>query len=471
MRWLRIFKATTGLLSLLAVVLTAQMSLAVFSSGSDGSDGAFSPSADVEVALPDDGVLQYTTVDIPAGVTVTFTKNASNTPVKILASGDVTIEGIINVSGKNSPSVVVPGEGGPGGYGGGKGGLQISYGVRGEGTGSGGGGGPRTDYHAFSGCGGGAGYAVAGGAGDTYSGVLAPGGVGGFAYGNARLLPLFGGSGGGGAGGTTGGVGGSGGGGGGVILIASDTTITVNGTILANGGNGIAGTAGLTGAGGSGSGGAIRLVANAITGEGTISAVGGAPVGGKNCTSGGGSVGRINLEANSLSRIAGTAPPYNSDDPPYYALEPPNMPTLAITSIGGESVTGVASGSRTSPDVILPSTVRNPADVVVTATNIPSGTQVTVNVIAETGNTVVSYSALLSGSESFSTATVSVDVPIGDVSTFAVTATYVMTASSGGGGVYAEGEKVERVKVSSTAGGGTVVSYITESGREVPARL
>ncbi len=59
----------------------------------------FSPSANIEVVLPSDGVLNYTTVDIPAGVTVTFQQNDGNTPVFILATGDVNIAGTVSVDG------------------------------------------------------------------------------------------------------------------------------------------------------------------------------------------------------------------------------------------------------------------------------------------------------------------------------------------------------------------------------------
>jgi len=51
------------------------------------------------VQLPESGVFNFTTVNIPAGVTITFRRNSRNTPVTILASGNVTIAGTIDVSG------------------------------------------------------------------------------------------------------------------------------------------------------------------------------------------------------------------------------------------------------------------------------------------------------------------------------------------------------------------------------------
>ncbi|CAI4030259.1 hypothetical protein DNFV4_00687 [Nitrospira tepida] len=73
-----------------------------FSSGSTGALGAFNPASNTTVVLPADGILNYTTVNIPAGVTVTFQPNSANTPVTLLAQGDVTIAGTINVSGTNA---------------------------------------------------------------------------------------------------------------------------------------------------------------------------------------------------------------------------------------------------------------------------------------------------------------------------------------------------------------------------------
>ena len=82
-----------------------------FTSGSTGADGPFNPTINTAVQLPPSGVLNYTTVNIPTGVTVTFLKNATNTPAVILATSDVTIAGSINFNGKNSPDVGAAGNG------------------------------------------------------------------------------------------------------------------------------------------------------------------------------------------------------------------------------------------------------------------------------------------------------------------------------------------------------------------------
>src|SRR5262245_17433813 len=61
---------------LLAMVPAAAFA---FTSGSTGADGAFSPTVNTTVALPPNGIFNYTTVNIPAGVTVTYTRNVTNT--------------------------------------------------------------------------------------------------------------------------------------------------------------------------------------------------------------------------------------------------------------------------------------------------------------------------------------------------------------------------------------------------------
>jgi len=132
-------------LLLVVVPVSAQNS---FNSGSTGADGAFAPATTQSIAVPDSGVFNFTTVNIPANVTITFTRNASNKPVTILASGDVVIAGAINIDGKIGNSNGNGGLGGPAGFNGGAGGYgfdQSFAGVAGDGPGAGGGG-PKTPF-------------------------------------------------------------------------------------------------------------------------------------------------------------------------------------------------------------------------------------------------------------------------------------------------------------------------------------
>src|SRR5438128_11752891 len=128
MRLCRSTRRGVAMMAVLAGVTPG--SAATFSSSSTGSLGAFAPSSNTTVVLPADGILNYTTVTIPSGVTVTFQRNNSNTPVMLLAQGDISISGTINLDGDNaapasaSGSAVIPGSvGGPGGFTGGEGGL------------------------------------------------------------------------------------------------------------------------------------------------------------------------------------------------------------------------------------------------------------------------------------------------------------------------------------------------------------
>ena len=366
---------------LISLLFTTNTAHAAFVSGSTGADGAFNPTANIEVALPANGILNYTTVNIPSTVTVTFKKNAANTPVYMLATGDVTIAGTIKLDGASTiytnPAITSPGVGGPGGYNGGYGGATALPGGKGLGPG-GGGGGPTSNYPYA----GGGGFATAGGSqGANY-------GAGGSSYGNARIIPLIGGSGGGGQAGSTSASNYGGGGGGGAILIASSTTITVTGTITAKGGDGY------NGAGG-GSGGAIRLIANTISGNGTVSAKGGNI---SNTWKGGD--GRIRLEATTNNRTAGTDPVYTYGQPGTVFVA--NVPSLTITSIASVNVPASPTGSYAQPDMLLPSTTTNPVTVNLSAANIPVSTTVAVSVIPQYGS-ATSVNATLTGTDSSST--------------------------------------------------------------------
>ncbi|MBI5694880.1 MAG: hypothetical protein HZC51_03930, partial [Nitrospirae bacterium] len=301
---------------------------------------------------------------------------------------------------------------------------------------------------------------------------------------NAYLTPLIGGSGGGGGAYYPSTRGSYGGGGSGAILIASSGTINVTGYIYACGGyGGIYSTDGYEngtyfGGGGGGGGGMIRLIADTITGEGTIQATGGS--GGDQTYSsntsywdgGDGSSGRIRLEADHLLRVANTNPSYQFGYPTAVTF-PDGIPSLTITSIGGVPAPEGAIGDFEYPDVNLPYGTQNPVTVGITAANIPLTTAVTVTVRVSPrkGTESTATSTALSGTTESSTATASVNLPASEPAIISVYVSVPVVAMFGDGPVYAEGEKVNEIKVSSTMGGGSELSYITESGREVLARL
>ncbi|MBM4136379.1 MAG: hypothetical protein FJ241_06035 [Nitrospira sp.] len=452
-----------SLIVIAALLLTgSHFTVWAFESGSTGADGPFNPSINTEFQLPPDGIFNFTTVNIPSGVTVTFIKNASNTPVYVLATGDVIIDGTINVNGSGGNGLY-PGTGGPGGFNGGLGGTFNLIGGKGLGHGGGNPGSVSTDPATYaSGAGGGGGFGSNGS--DGYGSDFGPGGTGGGTYGNTKIMPAIGGSGGGGGAGSGYPLypdqGGGGGGGGGAIIIASSGTITVNGSITANGGNGAYGFQ--FSGGGGGSGGAIKLIANTITGYGTILATG--PIGGGGGNQGGaGGNGRICLEANTITGTFSTNPPYTYGYPGTVFVT--NPPTLKITSVGGINIPENPSGTYGSPDVTLPSSTTNPVTVNISATNIPVGTIVTVTSNPEYG-TSTNATGALSGTNESSTASAQINLSTEYQCILTATATFTIQHA-----MYWDGEKIEKVRVATKMGGRSEAVYITKSGKEIRAEL
>lgn len=256
---------------------------------SDGSDGALHPLGSVIIDLPSGGILNYTTIDIPAGVSVMFRRNAANTPVFLAASDGVNISGTIDVSAVATDlGTPVPVPNNPksgGGPGAGNGGVGGGSGPGSQGGGAAGGaGGDGGQSNSLGHAGGGGGMATPGLQAITKSG--SPPGDGGAAIARPALLPGQGGGGGSGGGGGGAGErfgflsGGTGGGGGGALNISTPGTITVSGAILANGAHGFWGFQNVFaygGPGGGGSGGNVELFANEITIEDAalIQAIGG----------------------------------------------------------------------------------------------------------------------------------------------------------------------------------------------------
>src|SRR5882672_4405976 len=111
-------------LALFCAAATAQAQNS-FSSGSTGADGPFAPTANQTITVPDSGVFNFTTVNIPANVTITYNRGTNNKPLIILASGDVVLgsNAVINLDGKPGNANGSGGFGGPGGFGGGAGGY------------------------------------------------------------------------------------------------------------------------------------------------------------------------------------------------------------------------------------------------------------------------------------------------------------------------------------------------------------
>ncbi len=386
--------------------LTAQAQ--TFNSGSTGVDGAlniagsgvvvFDPVA-LGIDTDGDNIYNFTTITIPAGVTLKIQeKNLRKKGSLVwLASGAVQINGTIDVSGGDghpAGNLTLTNQAfsdpGPGGYSGGLGGTQTSPPTPGSGPG-----------------GGQSGLVVGGPGCDGAHAVdfvfCAQ------AYGNRALIPLRGGSGGGGAiGGPAVGAGSGGGAGGGAIRIASSSSISIAGAILANGGNG--GTPNPSGyRGGGGSGGAIHLIAPAISGAGLLSVAGGA---------GGNSFGRLRLEAFTQAFTGTYAPTPGQFFAPQFGT-PYALPVTAvapsgnvrITSVAGVAVPATPTASLTNPDVTINQS--GSVTVAIEASNITLGTVVTLNVISESSPFQSVASTPLAGTLALSTATATITFPPG----------------------------------------------------------
>ena len=275
------------------ILLTALLASAVsgttppFSSGSNGSDGAFDiPANDPRVIagvftwdpvrdnldVDGDNVYHLITINIPSGITVRIlaSKTRKTGPVIWLATGLVSIGGTLDLSGQggypatqDNYSVRIPAIPGPGGYPGGNGSRNGSAPEAGAGPGAGGA------------------QSASGGDGCPASHVSPPTLTNGCCgipqecqtrlaavYGTNLLLPLVGGSGGSGGVSTSDScIAAGGGAGGGAIRIVSTTEMRFsnsNASIYVNGGNG-AGAGFGCGAGGAGSAGAIHIQAPLIS--------------------------------------------------------------------------------------------------------------------------------------------------------------------------------------------------------------
>ncbi len=359
---------------------------------SDGSDGAFNPTANITVDLsqavtgswdqPGTGagvydpakwavVFKYSEVNIPSGVTVSFANHPSGAPVVWLVQNNVTIAGTVNLNGENaSPHQGVPATPGPGGFRGGAG--QISQTAASGGFGPGGG-----SYFE--------------GAASYGTGTAAP------TYGNVQIVPLIGGS--GGAGGEQWGGTRDSGAGGGAILIAASGTVTANGTVAANGGS--------TNDTGGPSGGAVRIIASTFAGSnnGVLSAVGNSN----------GGAGRIRIEANSVTFTGASQPVASVAVPasPPLIWPPDTAPTIRITKVGDVDAPADPSASFDFPNQDVTLATTTPVSVRIAAQNMPTDWTVVLRVVPRVGQDFRTNAALVSGDASSSVWEAQINAPVG----------------------------------------------------------
>ena len=346
-------------------------------------------------------VLKYSSVNIDAGTTVEFLNHPSRAPVVWLVDTNATINGVVDLNGSNDTGTLSQfSEPGPGGFRGGRAPAPNNNASAGLGPGGG-------NAISNSGCGGSYGFV----GGSSGCGIIGP------TYGSDRVLPLIGGSGGGGDGNSS--VYG-GGAGGGAILIAADETITLGGTIQANGGNG---------AGTGGSGGGIRLIADSVTDpnfpsgpNGLLRAFQGA---GANNNGG---AGRIRVEANSITLSDPSGPQRTTGEPcigagctcapitctgmaEIWPDPSTNPPSVQITNVAGVTAPADPRSDFNFPNQDVRMADNNPVTVTIQAQNVPidGSWDVKVRVVPK-GGLILGLSEYCAGS------------PVGDVSSSTWTA-------------------------------------------------
>lgn len=375
---------------LVGMTLLPTISRAQINSGSTGSDGALDFSAittstNIVIDMHDHptGIYNYTYINIPGVVTVSFIPNANNTPVTWLVQSNVVINGVVALSGQTVNNVT-GGAGGPGAWAGGNGGSVPGFGL---GPGGGGSIGVYGNGGSF-------------GSQGNIGGTDAPAGL---VYGNLFLIPLTGGSGGGGASSS------AGGGGGGAILIAASGSISINGQIDAIGGYSY-------NYGGGGSGGAVRLVTETLSGTGELYAYGGGGAGN-------GGDGRIRIDALQNGFGGSIVGEFTQGFQPIIIPVAGQGAQLTIASVGGTSVSANPSGQLATPDAIVSGQQANPIPVTVNCLNIPLNTPITVTVTPANGSAVSAVGYNNTGTAASSTATVSLVMPRGGGIIYATAAT------------------------------------------------
>jgi hypothetical protein len=456
-----------------ALLATAIPATSQVNSGSNGSDGAFNPTQNVEIDMADhpDGIYHYTSVNIPSGVTVTYKPNAANTPVVWLVQSDCIVSGTINISGKNNNGIE-GGQPGPGGFRGGRGPLD---GASDPESGQGPGGGKVTPgNNGWVGSSGS--FGTVGGSTIEHSSQHPAGDM----YGSPYLVPLIGGSGGGGgtsqyAQGNVSRAGG--GGGGGAILIAAANIITINGAITANGGSS---DAFASNGGGGGSGGAVRLIASVVNGNGTITSDGGRAYINNyywwNQTSYSyAGLGTVRIDALNNNHTGSISAVLTRGFQPIVLQPQLEQTELSISSVGGIAVANNPTGLLTNPDVIVPANQQNPVSIVVGCTNIPLGTEIIVDVKSTYGQVVRAVGMNNIGTQASSTATVQVQMPRGGGTIQAKAISGIQLAANDDPnaehlslaqtGWTADGERFKAFEVTGGLGVSSQLAYITESGK------
>jgi hypothetical protein len=176
---------------------------------------------------------------------------------------------------------------------------------------------------------------------------------------------------------------------------------------------------------------------------------------------GAGGTGRVRLEAETFTRTAASNPAHSFGSPSSVFVA--GLPTLRITSVAGVAAPASPTGNA---DITLPSTTPNPVTVEFATTGVPVGNTVTLKVTPAYGTATTIVSPAVTGTTAAGTASVSATLPSGP-SVLSATTTYtIVTAMGEALSIYAQGETVEKVRLTTTMNGPTLATLITKSGKE-----
>ncbi|MBI5386143.1 MAG: hypothetical protein HZA90_15845 [Verrucomicrobia bacterium] len=338
---------------------------APFDCGSTGAYGPMNITNDTTLLLPPDGVFHCTTIAVAQGATLRFNRNALNTPVYLLATENVKIDGTIDISANDR-------QGGPGGFDGGHpGSPYVGHEQGGDGYGPGGGTAGGITWGRFAGI-----------------------------YGNLLLVPLIGGSGSSPWNGSPWGYGWRSLGGGGAIMIAASTMITINGAVQARGGTWDCTSYPHL----SGSGGAVRLVAPVVGGTGAVDVS-------SNCAREN-SNGRIRIDCHDNQayrslNLAGVASRGSR-----MIVFPAVIPALDIIEVGGQPI---AEGTNSAVTIELAVGAPTSQTVRVQARNFTNDVPIRVVIMPENGPSGSFDAVILQASGNPPSTNVPVIIPAGSV--------------------------------------------------------
>lgn len=197
-----------------------------------------------------------------------------------------------------------------------------------------------------------------------------------------------------------------------------------------------------------------------MVGAGTINANGGS---GGSGSGGRGGEGRIRLEAENVLHLSSTSPAFSFGSPgPLFV---PAQPALRFFTVAGIAVPVDPTGFG---DLTVPAETSNPVSIVLATSGVPVGSTIKVRVIPQFAPSIVIDSPPTAGTVAAATTSVSMDIP-GGHNVLSAETTYTVIASVGDGlSRFAEGERVEKVTLTSTLGKGNQATLHTASGREFP---